>query len=294
MKRRSGRNPINFVHAIHICNFVFAIQSRRHATRNRFPLDSSNGYVYFSLLSPAPASSTVSSSSPPRRSPTLRFTSDDSQFLFQWLHLQFPWEREREKETAVSALAPPPYTILSNTFSPLRTRNTFQYLDVSSCSSLVCFFFFLMEKWKENWRGWYEILRDTFNSFFFFFFCIPGNFEGFFKCLNGTNGFGDGWRIIRDYILRCLLYVLCSKANFFICRWRKYRIVKRIIMKTIGYDNLEYLEIFSNNEKRKKKQKLEIGQFNSNSIVNFISQACSFITIMIIIIRIHNLFRNLP
>lgn len=146
MKRRSGRNPINFVHAIHICNFVFAIQSRRHATRNRFPLDSSNGYVYFSLLSPAPASSTVSSSSPPRRSPTLRFTSDDSQFLFQWLHLQFPWEREREKETAVSALAPPPYTILSNTFSPLRTRNTFQYLDVSSCSSLVCFFFFLMEK----------------------------------------------------------------------------------------------------------------------------------------------------
>lgn len=65
-------------------------------------------------------------------------------------------------------------------------------------------------------------------------------------------------------------------------------------MKTIGYDNLEYLEICSNNEKRKKKQKLEIGQFNSNSIVNFISQACSFITIMIIIIRIHNLFRNLP
>lgn len=98
MKRRSGRNPINFVHAIHICNFVFAIQSRRHATRNRFPLDSSNGYVYFSLLSPAPASSTVSSSSPPRRSPTLRFTSDDSQFLFQWLHLQFPWERERERK----------------------------------------------------------------------------------------------------------------------------------------------------------------------------------------------------
>lgn len=36
-------------------------------------------------------------------------------------------------------------------------------------------------------------------------------------------------------------------------------------MKTIGYDNLEYLEICSNNEKRKKKQKLEIGQFNSNS-----------------------------
>lgn len=69
MKRRSGRNPINFVHAIHICNFVFAIQSRRHATRNRFPLDSSNGYVYFSLLSPAPASSTVSSSSPPLTHP---------------------------------------------------------------------------------------------------------------------------------------------------------------------------------------------------------------------------------
>lgn len=78
MKRRSGRNPINFVHAIHICNFVFAIQSRRHATRNRFPLDSSNGYVYFSLLSPA--SSTVPL--PPRppsvsRQMTANFYSSD-------------------------------------------------------------------------------------------------------------------------------------------------------------------------------------------------------------------------
>lgn len=79
MKRRSGRNPINFVHAIHICNFVFAIQSRRHATRNRFPLDSSNGYVYFSLLSPS-ASSTVPL--PPRppsvsRQMTANFYSSD-------------------------------------------------------------------------------------------------------------------------------------------------------------------------------------------------------------------------
>lgn len=47
MKRRSRRNPINFVHSIHICNFVFAIQWKRHASRNRFPTDSSNRYVYF-------------------------------------------------------------------------------------------------------------------------------------------------------------------------------------------------------------------------------------------------------
>lgn len=73
---------------------------------------------------------------------------------------------------------------------------------------------------------------------------------------------------MKDYTrlhIALFIVILCSKANFFICRWRKYRIVKRIITKTIGYDNLKYLEIFSNNEKRKKKQKLEIGQFNSNS-----------------------------
>lgn len=290
MKRRSGRNPINFVHAIHICNFVFAIQSRRHATRNRFPLDSSNGYVYFSLLSPAPASSTVSSS-PPRRSPTLRFTSDDSQFLFQWLHLQFPWERERERDRRFCSRA----TSLHDSLEYLFTPSNEEYLSIPRCIQLqfscLFFFFFLMEKWKENWRVWNF---TGYLQFFFFFFCIPGNFEGFFKCLNGTKWL-RGW--MKDYTrlhIALFIVILCSKANFFICRWRKYRIVKRIIMKTIGYDNLEYLEIFSNNEKRKKKQKLEIGQFNSNSIVNFISQACSFITIMIIIIRIHNLFRNLP
>lgn len=206
MKRRSGRNPINFVHAIHICNFVFAIQSRRHATRNRFPLDSSNGYVYFSLLSPAPASSTVSSSSPPRRSPTLRFTSDDSQFLFQWLHLQFPWEREREKETAVSALAPPPYTILSNTFSPLRTRNIFQYLDVSSCSSLVCFFFFLMEKWKENWRVWNF---TGYLQFFFFFFAFQAISKGSLSVWTAqmASGMDEGLYVIIYCVVYCTFYV---------------------------------------------------------------------------------------
>lgn len=139
MKRRSGRNPINFVHAIHICNFVFAIQSRRHATRNRFPLDSSNGYVYFSLLSPAPASSTVSSS-PPRRSPTLRFTSDDSQFLFQWLHLQFPWERERERDRRFCSRA----TSLHDSLEYLFTPSNEEYLSIPRCIQLQfsCLFFF--------------------------------------------------------------------------------------------------------------------------------------------------------
>lgn len=204
MKRRSGRNPINFVHAIHICNFVFAIQSRRHATRNRFPLDSSNGYVYFSLLSPAPASSTVSSSSPPRRSPTLRFTSDDSQFLFQWLHLQFPWERERERD--VSALAPPPYTILSNTFSPLRTRNTFQYLDVSSCSSLVCFFFSNGEMERKlksmKFYGIPSIL-------FFFFFAFQAISKGSLSVwtVQMASGMDEGLYAITYCVVYCTFYV---------------------------------------------------------------------------------------
>lgn len=143
MKRRSGRNPINFVHAIHICNFVFAIQSRRHATRNRFPLDSSNGYVYFSLLSPAPASSTVSSSSPPRRSPTLRFTSDDSQFLFQWLHLQFPWERERERKTPPFLLSRHLLTRFSRIpFHPFERGIPFNTSMYPAAVLLSVFFFF--------------------------------------------------------------------------------------------------------------------------------------------------------
>lgn len=208
MKRRSGRNPINFVHAIHICNFVFAIQSRRHATRNRFPLDSSNGYVYFSLLSPAPASSTVSSSSPPRRSPTLRFTSDDSQFLFQWLHLQFPWERERERDRRFCSRA----TSLHDSLEYLFTPSNEEYLSIPRCIQLqfscLFFFFFLMEKWKENWRGWYEILRDTFNSFFFFF-AFQAISKGSLSVWTAqmASGMDEGLYVIIYCVVYCTFYV---------------------------------------------------------------------------------------
>lgn len=76
---------------------------------------------------------------------------------------------------------------------------------------------------------------------------------------------------------RCLLYVLYTKANFFISGRREYRVVKRIIIKTIGYDNLEYLEIFSNKGKKERKT-FEIGQFNSNSLKSLIlSSKLSFV-----------------
>lgn len=202
MKRRSGRNPINFVHAIHICNFVFAIQSRRHATRNRFPLDSSNGYVYFSLLSPAPASSTVSSSSPPRRSPTLRFTSDDSQFLFQWLHLQFPWERERERDRRFCSRA----TSLHDSLEYLFTPSNEEYLSIPRCIQLqfscLFFFFFLMEKWKENWRVWNF---TGYLQFFFFFFTFQAISKGSLSVWTAqmASGMDEGLYAITYCVVYC-------------------------------------------------------------------------------------------
>lgn len=148
MKRRSGRNPINFVHAIHICNFVFAIQSRRHATRNRFPLDSSNGYVYFSLLSPASASSTVSSATPSPFFPPFSPLTHPP-FHVRWQPIFIPViafaipMRERERDSTVSALGA---TSLHDSLEYLFTPSNEEYLSIprciSSCSFLVFPFLF--------------------------------------------------------------------------------------------------------------------------------------------------------
>lgn len=113
-----------------------------------------------------------------------------------------------------------------------------------------------------------EILRDTFDPFFAFQ-AISG------RSLSVRNGM---WRIIRDYrVVYCTFYVRRIISSSLRGRRREYCVVKRIIIKTIGYDNLEYLEIFSNKGKKERKT-FEIGQFNSNSLKSLIlSSKLSFV-----------------
>lgn len=106
------------------------------------------------------------------------------------------------------------------------------------------------------------------------FFCISSNFGAFFK--------RSKWDV-KDYtrlhyrVVYCTFYVRRIISSSLRGRRREYCVVKRIIIKTIGYDNLEYLEIFSNKGKKERKT-FEIGQFNSNSLKSLIlSSKLSFV-----------------
>lgn len=121
-------------------------------------------------------------------------------------------ERERERDRRFCSRA----TSLHDSLEYLFTPSNEEYLSIPRCIQLqfscLFFFFFLMEKWKENWRGWYEILRDTFNSFFFFciqFFFLQAISKGSLSVWTAqmASGMDEGLYAITYCVVYCTFYV---------------------------------------------------------------------------------------